>query len=265
MNGGIVVAVLLSLAGQVKQEFYQDFRGGSDLHPALSLFGPNASQLTGRDAGGLLIALPANRPDKRAVGISPQFALSGDFEITLGYEILAADEPPSGLGAGVGVWGQIRSAPPQTMSVARLERPGKGSGFAANFAYEVAEGGKRDFKQKRLDSGAARKGRLRLARAGSELRFLVADGETGTFEELHRVSVKTDDVKPLRISATTSNLASGLKVRFVDLRIRADRLPGAAAPTETRGIGVWLVTLLLILAIGGTGGFLVWQYRRGNG
>ncbi len=146
------------------------------------------------------------------------------------------------------------------MNVARLERPGKGRGFVAIFTHEPGADGKRDFKQKLLDSGAGQKGRLRLARTGSELRLLVADGIIGEFDELHRVSVKTDDVKPLRVSVSTNNVASGLSVRLVDLRIRADRLAAAAAPAETGGIGVWLVTLLLITAVGGTGGFLLWRY-----
>jgi hypothetical protein len=261
MNCGIVVAVLLASAGQMGEEFYQDFRRGSGVHPALSLFGPNATQVTSGEAQGLRITLPANRPDKAAVGVSPRFAISGDFEITVGYEILSADEPPSGLGAGVGVWGQIRSDPPQAMSVACLQRPEKGTGFVAQFAHERTPDGKRDFKQKLLASGAAKKGRLRLARTGSDLSFLVAEGESDTFEELHRVSVRPDDVKPLRITASTNNAACGVSIRLVDLRIRADQLPGAARPAETGGWRVWLVAFLLVIAVGVTGGFLLWRYR----
>jgi len=260
MNGGIIVAVILFSVGQMEEEFYQDFRGGAEIHPALSLFGPNRTQAIERDAQGLRITLPANRPDKRAVGVSPQFAISGDFEITVGYEILSADEPPSGFGAGVGVWGQIRSAPPQMINVARLERPGKGSGFVAIFAHEHDADGKRDFKQKPLTGGAGGVGRIRLARTGSELSVLVGEGESEELDELHRVSVRRGDVKPLRVSVSTNNVASSLSVRLVDLRIRADQLAAAAAPAETGGIGVWLVTLLLIIAVGGTGGFLLRRY-----
>ncbi|HUT91538.1 MAG TPA: DUF1583 domain-containing protein [Thermoguttaceae bacterium] len=261
MNCGIIVAVLLASAGQMEEEFYEDFRGGSEINPVLNLFGPNATQVAGSESQGLRITLSANRPDKAAVGVSPRFAISGDFEITVGYEILSADEPPSGVGAGVGIWGQIRSDPPQAMSVACLERPEKGSAFVTQFAHERTPDGKRDFKQKLLAGGAGKKGRLRLARTGSELSFLVAEGEGDTFEELHRVSVRPDDVKPLRITASTNNAACGLSVRLVDLRIRADQLPGAAKPAETGGWGVWLVAFLLIIAVGVTGGFLLWLYR----
>jgi hypothetical protein len=270
MNCGIIVAVLLSSVGQMEEEFYHDFRGGADSFPVLRLFGPNAWEATAQEAEGLRITLAAGRPDKAAVGVSPRFVISGDFEITVGYEILSAEEPPSGFGAGVGVWGQIRSDPPQAVTVARLERPQKGSAFVAHFAHDLAANGKREFREKLLDSGGEAKGRLRLARTGSELSFLVALGESDAFDELHRASVRTDDVGPLRISASTHNAASSLTVRLVDLRIRADQLPRTPKPAERGSLAVWLLALLLIIAVVLGGGFLVcrdwlWPRKRRNG
>ena len=266
VNCGIIVAMLLSSVGQMEEAFYHDFRGGADPLSALRLLGPNAWEVTTQEAEGLRITLAADRPDKAPVGVSPRLAISGDFEITVGYEILSAEEPPSGFGAGVGVWGQIRSDPPQAVAVARLERPQKGSAFVTQFAQDLTANGKREFREKLLDGGAETRGRLRLARTGSELSYLVAFGESDAFDELHRVFVRTGDVEPLRISASTSNAASGLTVRLVDLRIRADQLPRTPKPAERGSLAVWLLALLLIIAVVLGGGFLApngfWAVRR---
>jgi hypothetical protein len=41
---------------------------------------------------GLRITLPAGPLRQRETGVSPQFDISGDFEITAGYEIIEADQ-----------------------------------------------------------------------------------------------------------------------------------------------------------------------------
>ncbi len=257
MSFGTVLALLLSSLGQMDEEFYQDFRGGASIHPILSQFGPDSARAIRQEAEGLRITLPAGRKDRSAVGVAPRFRISGDFEITVGYEILAADTPSGGLGAGVKVWGKIASEEFQAMTLAHLIRPKEGSGFVAIFAHE--SDGKRVFKTESLATDAKR-GRLRLARTGSELSFLVAEGEGETFDELQRVTVGTSDVVALRIPASTANDPSGLSIRLLDLRIRADDLPAAQA--RTRGSWGWVVVWVLVVAVIGTGGFLLWRYQR---
>ena len=101
MSHGILLSLLLLSAGELKDEFYQDFRGRGAMSPGLVFFGPQAKDWMRNDSGGLRMALPAKRKNSGAVGISPRFPHLGDFEITVGYEILAADEPSR-------AWGRLK-------------------------------------------------------------------------------------------------------------------------------------------------------------
>jgi len=248
MNPATILLLLAASFGQMDDEFYQNFRGGQSIHPALTRFGPDAERAMNQNSDGLLVTLPAARADTRAVGLSPQFHISGDFEITVSYEIVSADTPSSGGGAGVGVWGRIGSA---TMALAHLKRTDGKNAFVAR-----APGGAE------ARATAAKRGRLRVVRTGSDLSFLAAEGDGERFEELHHASAPTDDVSVTRISASTSDAACNLIVKFVDLRVRAADLPMATARDGKGGFWTWLVVCSLTVAATGTGGFLLWRRRR---
>jgi len=273
---GRILALLLASLGQTdkKKEFYQDFRGGGAVHHALTPFGPNRDQAIRQESRGLLIALPAKRRDARAVGLAPKFRIAGDFEITIDYEILSADEPTSGNGVGVGIWAKLRSDDDQTVALAHLIRPKQqASGaqqskpaagskvrneFVSTFSCEGADPeGKRDLKAKSLATDG-HAGRLRLIRTGSELTFLAAE-ENAAFQELQRVNVSTDALMGLRLSANTSGAPCKLSLRLHDIRIRAGELPGAASPKKKSKVQL-VVWLLAIVVVGG-GGFLLWRYQ----
>jgi len=256
-----MVALLVFSPGQMNDEFYQDFRGGTSIHPALVQFGAGPAGTIRQEAEGLCITLPSNRKDRSAVGVSPRFCLSGDFEVTVAYEVVSAEEPSRGPGAGIKIWGKLGSEPFQALTVAHLIRPKEGAGFVAIHGHE--RGGKRRFKTEWLPT-AAKKGRLRLARTGSEVSFLAAEGEAETFQEIQRVQVGTSDVTSLRIPVTTEEAPSGLCVRLVDLCIRADDLPAARAQVRKGRAWGCVVVCGLVVAISGAGGFVLWQrHRRG--
>lgn len=257
MNSGILVVVLLSSVGQMKEEFYQDFRGDSAMDPALGPFGPNSAEAMHSEAEGLRVSLSAGRGNGLPVGFVPRFKIAGDFEITVGYEILSSDEPYSGMGAGVKVWGKTSSKEFRAMTLAHVIRPQEGCGFVAIFARDGDEG--RVFETKSLTTDA-KTGRLRLARTGSELSFLVAEGESETFDELQRATIGPDDVVALRITANTGDVACAVTIRFLDLRIRAEDLP------ERQGgsTGFWgrYVVGFVLLQVAGVSGFLLWRHQR---
>jgi len=257
MSFGPVLVILVTLHGQMDREFYCDFAGG-ELDPALSRFGPNADQAIASEPGGLRITLPSGRQDKAGVGIEPLFGISGDFEITLRYEMLSVDTPSTGMGAGIKVWGKIDTDEFQAMTLGHMVSPGGVSGYSAILAREDRRG-RRHFQVKKLASDAKR-GRLRLTRTGSELAFAVAEGEGETFQELQRVKISTGDVLALRTSANSSGDACGASIRLVDLRIRADDLPAKVGPGQGES-WIWLGVSVLSGAVVGMGGILLWRQR----
>jgi hypothetical protein len=87
-NVSLVVLLLAPVLEQMGDQFYLDFRRGP-IHPALGQFGPDAARVIQPAPDGLRIVLRAKRPEPGGVGVTPQFRISGDFEITVGYQLLA--------------------------------------------------------------------------------------------------------------------------------------------------------------------------------
>ncbi len=260
-NATLVVLLLAPVPGQMRDEFYQDFRRGA-IHPALGQFGPDAARVIQQAPDGLRIALRAKRPELGAVGVTPQFQISGDFEITVGYQLLAAETPDSGLGTGVKIWGQIESVDQQAMTLAHLVRP-RGDPQILALMARIDEDDQRVVDQ-RSHEAVERRGQLRISRVGSELLFSVAEGLSDEFVEIHRTTVDTGDVKTLRISANTHDVPVAVSVCLTDLQIRADRLPVTTSRPAQRS-ALFVLGWLFVLAIVGAGGFFGWRYYSGQG
>ena len=257
---GMATMVLLAASfGQMSEEFYQDFRGG-EFHPALNRFGPEAASAMRSESRGLRITLASGRQDKAAVGVTPRFRIAGDFEITVGYQLLAVEKPKTGIGAGIKVWGKIQADEFQAMTLMHALDPDGSGAWLAMFATGD-DPKKRKFQMKSQPT-RAQSGRLRLVRTGSELSFQVAEDGREQFQEIQRVTVATGEVVSLRIGANTSGSPTGARVRLVDLRIRASALPGKPTTLPRRRQSLWWVVLglIVILAAGG-GGFALWWYR----
>src|SRR5438128_2650508 len=79
-------------------EFYHDFRNKDNLDANFKLVGPEAAKRVKPEPEGLRITLPAKQKNPDAVGVAPKFSIKGDVEITVGYEILQADQPKEGWG-----------------------------------------------------------------------------------------------------------------------------------------------------------------------
>jgi hypothetical protein len=251
----LCLAIVLVPMAALGEEFYQDFRGGAPLHPAVGTFGGDAARHMKPESAGLRLSLSAT-PGEEEFGVSPRFRISGDFEVTVAYEVLAVDKPKSGWGAGLKVWGQIGGSDFEAINMAhRLCSDGKEQ-VVALFS-RPGSGGKRVFDQKTRET-TVRKGQLRVARRSSEVTFLATKGENDEFQELHRVEARTDDLPALRIMASAGGTPTAVNVRLLDLRITADRLGGAARPPERRGIG-WLVACVVGVIVVASG---VWAWRK---
>lgn len=255
------VALLLVLGaltpGQLSEEFVYEFRSAPTLHPALQLFGPSADLLARMESEGLRIRLPAQRPQPGSgVGITPRFAISGDFEITASYDLVSAEQATKGRGSGVSLYLVIGEPMQAAATLGRVNRPEEGESYVLWRALrkEKREGGDR----MHILPAKVNTGKLRLARSGSQLHYLVAEGKSQDFRELAREEFARGDVRLLRLAANTGESPTALDVRLRDLRIRAERLPRepAAATIWNR---VWLVQGALLGL--GAAGYHLWRWR----
>jgi hypothetical protein len=195
--------------------------------PLLDLFGPDVESLAKPDAQGLRFILPADRPNTNVVGVESELRLRGDFEVTLGYELLAVPDPAPELGAGVQLVLTFDSRIPTRAIVTRSQKPARPV-FGANLVTTGPNG-----DQWRGLNVPARepRGKLRLARAGSMLVYSAADGDAD-FRPILSMDAAPDDVALLRAQCLTGWKPFSLDARLIDLDVRAEQIPNKGAPGE---------------------------------
>jgi Protein of unknown function (DUF1583) len=239
-----------------KEDVIQDLRKKNDLSPEFALVGGAAVQYAVHEQEGLHINLPAKRDATAAVGLQAKFKVSGDFEITGAYELLAADAPVKPQNV-VGVNMFIMQGP-DGKRFARLGR----SGTAQDHVYVVGHNDPEQKAKAQRFPTTEKGGQLRLVRAGSTLIYLVKDGTTdGKFKEIFKAEkFGTDELTVVRFVVTTEDKPLTADARLLELRIRsggqvadaptvAPEKPGEPKTAETAKTSAsrgWLIAALLI-------------------
>jgi hypothetical protein len=250
--------VLTVLAASVGAEplpelLRQDFRGGKITEPVLKRVGQTPERYMKGEALGLRITLPGKQA-LAPVGVSSRLAVHGDFEITLTYQILKADKPSTGYGAGVSLWVSSTEAGDATATLARFVRPKEGDVYSTDHASNGPDG-KRKHRDRRFPSESST-GRLRLVRSGPTLLYLVANGNDSDFRELRKEEFGSEPLKAVRVAAETGGAPVAVDVRLIDLEIRAKELSASPPPAHTARRSdwwVWCAALAAgaVLALGG--------------
>jgi hypothetical protein len=251
-------------AGELKSEAYQAFKGPPEGKLVFQLRGPDAAQRVQFELDGLRIALPAGQPEGiTSTGVVTRALVRGDFEITAGFEVLKEI-------------GQSRCS-----LIIDLDRPNKnmailsrqtGAKVKAQFLAWVTlwdEKAAREHTQSKPITTQAQAGQFRLKRSGPLLSYHVATADSSDFQKLQEYEFGVEDVKAVHLVAATTGKDAALDVRFADLRLRAESLPGLEAvaaaagqadevqPGQARiGWTTWVVALFL-LAVAGSAALIV--------
>jgi hypothetical protein len=251
----IAAVASIALAAQFEFQFQQDVAQ----QPALRLYGPNVRQVAKTDSQGLRLNLPAGRSDRGAVGVESRFQIRGDFEITLGYELLSVPEPAPADGAGVSLWLKFDTPTPNRASLTRLKK-GENDVFGASRITVGPKG--HDLYQTKNIPAKSTQGKLRLVRTGPTLHFLVTDG-TREFREFHSTEVGTEDVTSLRALCQTAGKPAAADVRLIDWTIRAEELPNPSVVQAPEASGwKWVLIGVGGALFLGLGGFTILYLRR---
>jgi RNA polymerase sigma factor (sigma-70 family) len=234
-----------------------DFRRKLDDLPALSIFGPDADEVMKTDAQGLRITLSERRRDCNNVGIEFPVRLRGDFDLSVGYELLAIGTPIPNPGAGV----QLRLQPDNSTPVIALTRllsrlPPQGAPLYGQVGHDgdtfgafristLPNGNETGFTNGTRVRAQSPRGRLRLARTGGLLKYIATDGNAPS-HVLKTEQVGKVDISNLRLFGFSGWGPVAVDVRFTDLIITADEFPdGLPGPVA------WSkVTLPLLLVAG---------------
>jgi hypothetical protein len=217
-----------------------------------------AKSITKEARGVLRFRLPSATKEVSQTGVYSYVVMTGDFEVSAGYEWVAVAAPEGGYGVSCGI--AVETGSPGIMvSLARAHLPGKGDkgqGYAVTRGEP--QGSETHYETKPFPSKATR-GRLVLRRTKDELICLTADNLKDAPKELYRMPFPTGKIHQVRCFADQGGSQTLLDARIGEIKVSAEEITGGFAKSERpRTLPWWLITggVCLALTIG------LWILRR---
>jgi hypothetical protein len=260
--GLCLLGAALTCATAAAEEYGQSFRGRSFDLRVFRATGSNAHQVMSVDSGGLRIALRADHSNKLPVGLILRAGVRGDFEITMGFNVVRVDKPTAGNGAGISIWISTTSATREAATIARLVRPNGESVFVAHRAFTLPDG-KREYNGGVPAVAEGLSGQLRLVRKGNVLTYLAAQRESSAFQELYQTEFTTDDLETVRFAVENGGSPTVVDARIEAVSVRSDEFgPARAAPVRTAWSSRLITGLTLAPLLLASVCWLWWRQRR---
>lgn len=211
---------------------------------------------------GLRFRLPGRAASVAQTGLYSLFALSGDCEAALTYQLLNVPPPRRGYGSGVGLAFDLGEGDGRG-AIQRLFRKTEGSGCVVQttpgeLAGEIKE-------MDRFVPTASRRGRIGLRRLKNELIFLSADNPASPLREIARLPFTERTVRTVRVFVDPGGSPTSVDVRVSQIAIRAEEIASGVPQPEQKGWN-WGWLWAVVPLAGGALMFWVWRaYRRSDG
>ncbi len=200
------------------QEFKFSLREG-DRRKEWKVVGLDAQKAVKFEKEGMRITLDAGVPDERPhTGLYTGLSVKGDFEITVGYEIIKAPDPADTGKKATRILLIANHASGRAVFTRRIKNI-DGPDFTTFNSSD---------KKFREHPARSPQGRMRLVRNGAMLSFWAAEAD-GKFEHLRETPFGTEDLSDVKLLATTGGPKAAFDVRFSDLYVRATGLPTVKA------------------------------------
>jgi len=259
------IAIVLLVASAdaqdaLTEQYRVDFRNGKFDNERLRLIGPGAARLVKPGSNGLVVRVPAGAGPNE-VGFAPKCVVEGDFEITASYEIQELADPDEGYGVGPAIYIVTTAKAENAATLSRLKRVKEGNVYATHEAWfpESKTGERKREHRVRTFKTGAKSGSLRLVRSGKTLQYLIADGDSPAFRQLHQAKFTDANVELVRVGLHRNGAKTAAAVLWNDFDLRAEKLSGLARPPSRRGWLLWIMLLALVAAALAAG---VWYRRR---
>jgi hypothetical protein len=200
--------------------YYHDFRTADLPAEDLKLIGSGVALLVRSETEGLRITVPPDR-DAGPVGVVTRFRIAGDFEITVGYQIIYADRPTTPRGVGFEIFLTTDTPTNEATSFYREVHADGSEVYAVSRMTTIGQGVRAAVPGTTFNriAAAGRSGQLRLTRKGSNLTYSAADASAKDFRQLFQAVLGAEDVTQLRLGVSTGG-PHGIDMRVLDLRIR---------------------------------------------
>ena len=235
----LLVAFAAPAHGQEKKELAQELNESfKDLpaeNPRWGLISLKAKGFIRHEMEGLRITLPGVAETNQNVGLGTKLAVKGDFEVTLGYEILREPGPEiDRMSTVFALEIYLAGLQREFASFTRQTSTGVGPRFRVLTRVSDAEQRQRLHGAKTV-AAKEKTGRLRMVRTGVELAFLVAEGDAKDFVQLAKLPFGGADLIDIRFAASNTGMKADFDMRVTEMKVRGDAItsqPAAAIPFD---------------------------------
>ncbi len=199
-----------------------------------------ATATSNGSAAGPASPCPPRQGKLATTGVAAKFQIKGDFEITASYEILKAEQPTEGYGVGGSIYVAIDPDAGDAISLARrIGLKGKTNFLSDRMTPIPGQGRLNHFT--RPMAPKAPTGKLRIQRVGSAVRFLAAEADSAEFvpivqdRKANRIETEFGpaDIRHFQIDGDAGNSEAALDMRWLDLTVEAEELPGLIAAKQS--------------------------------
>jgi hypothetical protein len=256
---------LAALRKEYAREYVQAFKGKpADMH-MFDLRGKfEGADYLQYEPNGVRVTWPAGyKGGSLGTGLSYRGPVSGDYEITLRFEILNEGKGKNiNNGTKVALGGYLDIEPDKSGGAVTQIMLNNGKVQYSTYLLIPNEPKVNGQRLGDFQPTAEKVGRLRLVRSGSLLYCFGAQGDENDFTLLKIHPFSAEKLKGVFFAARNDNQQPSLDVRFTELRIRADKIGEetvATAPSTKKGMSLFLllglaITFAIVLA--------VWYFQR---
>src|SRR5438093_568167 len=158
----------LTTAAEMKKYVTIDRTNSQLLKGLFGSYGYQPAQCVLAEADGLRFWLPADVEGVAQTGIYSYFALAGDCEVTLTYELLKLQAPRGGYGSGLGLAFDAGDEVGRG-AIQRVHKTAEGNGYVLQCSLVKTRGQLKE--EYRFVPAAAERGRIGLRRINKDLDF----------------------------------------------------------------------------------------------
>jgi hypothetical protein len=224
------------------------------LRTLFSVYGYLPHQSIVAEPGGVIrFRLPDGVTGTSQTGVYSYFALAGDCEVTITYQVLKLATPKTGYGSSVGLAFDLDAGQGRGGIQRVCQLKGK-HGYALETNLKERE----KPEEYRFVSATAREGRIGLRRAGKELIFLTADRPLDPLQEIGRMPFTDQTIRVVRLFADSGGSPTEIDARVGQIEMHADQMTGGIPRKVEAPPSRWW--LWLILPTTATP-FLWWRWR----
>jgi hypothetical protein len=256
-RGGLLTTTILLLAASVaaaeekKMELKSTGWNPRTLRNRFGAYGYRPEECCIPEQNGLRIWLPAEVAEVPQTGFYSHFALAGDCEVIVTYELLNLQPPQKGYGSGVGLAFDAEDKVGRG-SIQRVTRPSEGNGYVLQTSLAAGKGKPKE--EDRFLPTTATWGRIGLKRVKKNLIILFTDDPTAPLRESDPLPFTDQTIRVLRLFGDMGGAATGLDVRLTDIEVRAEEITDGV-PQLQKAESSWWPWVVFPLA----GFLLVWR------